>query len=185
MLRYIYLLLSILLIGSCVRPPEYPPEPIIEFVSMDKDIVTNTGDSVQIILKFTDGDGDLSFEEGYDESNLFVLDTLNNPHVIVGKLGEVELDSGQTIVTANVLIEDNRTGYLYNYIMPYIEPRNEDESISGLIYINFKTLTCRPFIPPNPTPLSIDTVSLTIQVFDRADHASNKVTTTPIYIQCR
>ncbi len=180
-----FMVLALLLINnSCVKPPEYPLEPVIQFVSMDKNLVKSNADSVTITLSFTDGDGNLSFEDGYTETNIFVLDTSNNPHRVIGPYTG-ELDTLQTLINTNVLLTDSRTGFIYNYTLPYIKVRNEETGISGEIYIVFKTLSCRPFIPPDPTPLEIDTLSLAIQILDKADNFSNIVHTPLITIDCK
>ncbi len=59
---------------SCVKPPDYPIIPEIEFVGFSKNQMIqdqfNT-DSVLVLLTFTDGDGDLGDEE---DLNIFVTD---------------------------------------------------------------------------------------------------------------
>ncbi len=60
--------------ASCVKPPDYPIVPEIEFVGFSKNQMIqdqfNT-DSVLVLLTFTDGDGDLGDEE---DLNIFVTD---------------------------------------------------------------------------------------------------------------
>ena len=68
------LVLSALLAGlSCVKPPEYPIEPHIEFTSVNKtDFVPFDPDSLYIKFYFEDGDGDLGDN---DSVNLFFHDS--------------------------------------------------------------------------------------------------------------
>lgn len=188
MLPYRTILLTAACIGitfsSCVKEPEYPVEPVISLIGMDKNLINNVSDSIKILLSFTDGDADLSFQEGYMSSNLFILDTTTNPNTIIEKYTNQVLDSGQTLIATNVLLTDSRTGYIYNYTLPFIELKGNIKNISGEIEITFKGLTCRPFIPPSTTPLQYDTLTFDIQILDRADHISNTVTTSPIVIDC-
>lgn len=76
-----YLLLSaaaltILALG-CVQPPDYPIEPVIEYVGLTKNTMLQgkTGeDETYITISFTDGDGDIGFfQEGSSmvETDLF------------------------------------------------------------------------------------------------------------------
>lgn len=58
--------------SSCLTPPEYPPEPRIEFISMQKDTVIQNQDSNVITIGFEDGDGDIGSN---DFENLFLTDT--------------------------------------------------------------------------------------------------------------
>ncbi len=59
--------------NACVDPPEYPEEPVIEFVSISKTNVVSQflqqEDSLAITISFTDGDGDL----GNDDNSLDVM----------------------------------------------------------------------------------------------------------------
>ena len=63
---------------SCVKPPDYPIEPEIEFAGLSKNQMLqdefNT-DSTFVLLTFTDGDGDLGHN---DSLNIFVTDKRDN-----------------------------------------------------------------------------------------------------------
>ncbi len=51
----------------CVQPPDYPDEPVIEFVSLSKSTMKQTPlgpDSILISFNFTDGDGNLGSVNG-------------------------------------------------------------------------------------------------------------------------
>jgi hypothetical protein len=59
----------------CVKPPDYPDEPVIDFKTLSKNTMyqaTFGQDSVVITFSFTDGDGDLGFQD--DQSSIFIVD---------------------------------------------------------------------------------------------------------------
>ncbi len=69
---------SLVLLG-CTEPPDYPDEPRIEFLSVNKNQVrqgsaTAISDTLIITFSFTDGDGDL----GSDSTNFFIRDSRDN-----------------------------------------------------------------------------------------------------------
>jgi len=53
----VFVLGGIFLLSSCLKPEEFPDEPIIEFVSFEAQ-----GDSGVFVISFTDGDGDIGLE---------------------------------------------------------------------------------------------------------------------------
>ena len=74
-------ILGITLFHGCIEPPDYPIEPVIAFVEMNRtQIVAQTIpedasralDTLLITFSFTDGDGDLG---GGDTSNVFLIDS--------------------------------------------------------------------------------------------------------------
>ncbi|NJN77879.1 MAG: hypothetical protein HC803_05735 [Saprospiraceae bacterium] len=74
-------ILTTTLIYGCVEPPDYPIEPVIEFVEMNRtQVIAQTIpedanralDTLIIKFSFTDGDGDLG---GGDTSNVFLIDS--------------------------------------------------------------------------------------------------------------
>jgi hypothetical protein len=159
--------LGILLFGAiavfqfCVKPPDYPDEPVITFESLSKDVMyqsTFGQDSVIITFAFTDGDGDLGFKDDAEES-IFIVD---------GR------DSFQKP----------------SYRIPHIEQQGAGNGISGSISIVVPTTCCiyPPPLPPCDTinaPQQLDTVFYLIRIKDRAGHLSNEIQTGPITLICR
>jgi len=67
----VFVLLGTFLLSSCLKPEEFPNEPIIEFISFEAQ-----GDSGIFVISFTDGDGDIGLEaqdtlEPYNESSYY------------------------------------------------------------------------------------------------------------------
>lgn len=144
----------------CVKPPDYPDEPVIDFKTLSKNTMyqaTFGQDSVVITFSFTDGDGDLGFQD--DQSSIFIVDgrdSFSKPP----------------------------------YRIPYIEQQGAGNGISGEISIVVPTTCCiyPPPLPPCDTvnpPQLLDTVFYWIQIKDRAGHLSNQIETAPITLICK
>ena len=75
--RYSFLILIIIFfVASCVKPPDYPIEPRIEFVSMNANTFDELDeDSLSVVIYFEDGDGDPNRDALYDQCVSFVLET--------------------------------------------------------------------------------------------------------------
>ncbi len=146
----------------CVQPPDYPDEPVIEFMSLSKDLMYQSKfgqDSVTITFSFTDGDGDLGFQD--DQESIFIVD------------GRDTFDKPP-------------------YRIPYIEQQGAGNGISGEISIVVPTTCCiypGTGIPPCDTTINApqmrDTVFYWLQIKDRAGNLSNKIQTNPIVLICR
>lgn len=149
----------------CVKPPDYPNEPVIEFAGLSKNVMRQSRlgpDTVWVSFNFTDGDGDLGSRDSMP--NIFIEDGRDS--------------FGKT-----------------PYSIPYIEPQGAGNGISGTITISLPTTCCLyPDIngikfPPCDTsknaPQNLDTVFYRIYITDRAGHVSNTITTEPITLICR
>lgn len=160
-----FMLTTLLLLQFCVKPPNYPDTPGIEFVSLSKNVLRQTqlgGDTVMVMFNFTDGNGDLGSQN--NEPNIFIEDGRDT----FGKAP---------------------------FAIPYIEPQGAGNGISGMITIALPTTCCiYPDIngikfPPCDTsknaPQQLDTVFYRIYIKDRAGNVSNTITTDPITLICR
>ncbi len=155
------LLAGLVILQFCVKPPDYPDEPVITFESLSKNTMyqsTFGQDSVVVTFGFTDGDGDLGFTN--DDESIFIVD---------GR------DSFQKP----------------SYRLPYIEQQGAGNGISGSISIVLPSTCCiyaKPFVPCDTTmnaPQQLDTVFYLIKIKDRAGHISNEIKTDPITLICR
>ena len=157
------LLLGFTLFQFCVKPPDYPDEPVIEFQSISKNTLRQSAlpgplDSVLVTLTFTDGDGDLG-----SEGNDF-----------------------------NIFIMDGRDSFPRDpYRLPYVAPQGTGNGISGDISIRLPSLCCI-YTEPDGTkracgsvPVQLDTLSYIIYIKDRAGHESNRIKTPPLTLICK
>jgi len=68
-------LFVILFIASCIKPPDYPDEPVIEFISVGRSSLKQDVDTTLITIGFTDGDGDLGLPDIETDRNFILTDT--------------------------------------------------------------------------------------------------------------
>lgn len=148
----------------CVKPPDYPKGPVIEFLSLSKDVLQQgkaKGDSLSVRFSYTDGDGDLGFPD--NES------------------------------TPSVFIRDDRDSFSkFQYLLPYVEPQGASNGISGEISIIVPTSCCIYVtdeglkLPCDLVPDSIkfDTLNYFIRIRDRAGNMSNEIKAGPITLRC-
>ena len=142
---------------ACKKGPEYPIEPAITFKDFVK-IPNNTGhdDKANLIISFTDGDGDIGLEEG---------DTMS-PYNSTSKyyynffITYYEVKNG-----IDSLIE---LPFTNNSRIPVITPTGRNKAIKGDIQIEL-------FIR-NPTAIN-DSICFDVSICDRALHVSNVIRT--------
>lgn len=172
--RIVRLILAMALLGAlslyhaCVKPPDYPQEPVIRFESMSKNVLkqgANKEDSLQISFSYTDGDGDLGFERDEDPADVFVSDS-RDPSL------------------------------QFQYKLPYVDPVGAGNGISGDITISVPTSCCIYILATTPDTIKVacnqaanyisrDTLTYKIRIRDRAGHFSNTIETEPITLICK
>lgn len=149
----------------CVKPPDYPKEPVIEFKSLSKstlrqtNLIPNNPDSIVVTFSYTDGDGDLGYPD-------------DDP-------------------TTSVLFRDARDQFPSERKLPYVDPQGAGNGISGEISVVLPT-TCCIHVNDEGTktaclsvPVNTDTLVYLISIRDRAGHVSNEIKTTPIVLICK
>ncbi|MFN0202583.1 MAG: hypothetical protein ACKVTZ_13750 [Bacteroidia bacterium] len=150
---YIYLLIITLFFCHCDRGSIFPPEPLIEYVSvnqtfLDYKVLEPQARELVITFQFRDGDGDLG---NADENQ-------NEP---------------------NLLVKDNRPEFSTNPNNPYASsipflPKNSRKPLQqGTISVTYT--------PTTPTPTK-DSTTFTIYIYDQAGNKSNEITTPMIYL---
>lgn len=118
-MRYFFSVVLVLLISilnSCIKPPQFSETPTIEFVSINSTQVQQMVDSIQMIISFKDGDGDLGSLGSDTSTNCFITDH-----------------------------RTGKPDYTYTYKIPFITPKGTTKDISGTIAINLPGITCIPF----------------------------------------
>ena len=156
---YLYLICLIVTVNACIKPPEYPIEPAIEWVGMSKDSIRQASivstDSVRLTFSYTDGDGDLGDD---DSLNVFFIDNRT------GGIGQ-------------------------QYKIPFLMQHAGAKGISGEVSITLRQTCCiydNGQLPCTPgIQQKYDTLVYTINIKDRAGHTSNAINTPPIRIICQ
>lgn len=152
----------VFLVTSCTPPPDFPDEPVIEFVSLTRNVLvqdrTGQADSTTMTISFTDGDGDLSFGE---ESNIFLRDL-------------------RTTAEAGA------------FTIPKIPEQGAVNGIKGTISFRVLTTCCvyPPDLglincSPSGGLFPEDTLRYEIYIVDQAGNESNRIETAPIFLQCQ
>ena len=145
--------------GSCLDVPDYPDEPLIEFVSVSKDTMQQgffQEDSLIVKFTFQDGDGDLGRSAQGEANNIFFI--------------------------------DERTGTIDNtFAIPDIPQEGAENGVEGEVRIVLFSTCCiipgiDPCVPDSSFPY--DTVQYRIYIKDKAGHQSNEILTTPIILRC-
>ena len=143
--RYSFLILILILFAaSCVKPPDYPNEPRIEFVSMNQNTFDELDeDSLSIVVYFEDGDGDLGSD---DSINMFWEDSRVPGFQIPFKIPFINIQGNSKAISGTIttyypitfcLSDDDAIDTFYYKI--YIVDRAGHESnvdSTGLIYLN-------------------------------------------------
>ena len=183
MKRLIYLLFFLFIIcaanNSCVKPKNFPNQPIIEFKEADKfesHFVSHTGsdsiflDSLYVIIKFTDGDGDIGIVAG---------DTTSKDDFQMKYLYK-DVNGNFVPYNDNLNVNPFDT-FFVSYRVPDITPKGQYKALQGEINARLKGKTNSGY--PNvlfiPTHTSI---KYEITLRDRAGNVSNKVTSTEIIV---
>ncbi|MFK7806396.1 MAG: hypothetical protein AB8F74_01220 [Saprospiraceae bacterium] len=157
--------LLLLALASCRDPPDYPDEPVIEFVSMSKNTMIQSplaaaGDFVFVNVSFTDGDGNLGSNNFNDSTRVYYSDMRFTPALPQPPIS-----------------------------IPLIPELGSGNGISGDITIKIPTTCCLyPGVGLPCEPLAgfpTDTVSYEIYILDRDDNKSNVIQTPPIVLICQ
>ena len=156
-------ILGVFLFGfqACVKPPDYPIEPVLTFKSFSKNGMkqspSKATDYLDVVINFTDGDGDLGNPEDGKKEDVFIFDTRDK------------------------VVSDN-------YKVPYVAPQGTGNGINGEMILRLYTTCCKypdgsiPCVPSST--YKTDTVRYKVWIFDRAGHKSNELQLPDIYLDC-
>ena len=158
-----------MIVSGCVNPPTYDIKPKIEFLSISRTLIDQL-DSIRFEFSFTDGDGDLGFQ---------------NPDTAACNLCD---SSCYDHATFSLFITDLRTNCLAPFEgIPYIPPKGSSDAISGKINVLLANICCispeREVCIPMPN-YPIDTIRYTVQIRDVAGNFSNIITLPPLVVRC-
>jgi hypothetical protein len=153
----ILLLISAVTFVSCYKTPEYPDIPTVKFENFEKpNTIFTLGETGNLILSFTDGDGDL------------------------GKASNQ--DSSSRVYYRN---QRDTTFFKENYyVIPNIPSKGTTDAISGTIAIKLSEALFNSYEAYFLLKgISVDTFTYQVYVTDRANHVSNIITTPPIIVK--
>lgn len=142
---FIFSVLSLCVLQSCVKDGEFPNEPNIEFLDFEVFGTVTSIDSAVFSFSFTDGDGDIGAEDSTDFNCFLIYEEKNN----------------DTITTFPSI--ENRS-----YSLPSLTPKAKDKSIEGDV-----SLTIKPAPIYNITTDSAFRYSC--YIIDRAGNTSNMI----------
>jgi len=151
-------LLCSLIHWSCLKAPEYPIEPVINFISVSKDVMKQSDfnqDSTYVTFGFTDGDGDLG---DADSVNIFVTDERIARNPTIFKIPLLSQSAGAKGISGEIRLR--------MFSECCIFPNGQQP--------------CEP-----SAQFPTDTLTYSIYIQDRAGHKSNVIYTTPIILLCQ
>jgi hypothetical protein len=143
--------------NSCIKAPDFPIEPVIEFQSISKDVIIQNSieeDSLIIVFSFTDGDGDLGDN---DSLNVFLTDSRDNFVAERFRIPFVPREGAANGISGDITIRVLSTCCIYPDLTP-------------------------PCTPSQTNPL--DSLFYKIQIKDRAGNESNIIETPRILVRC-
>jgi len=153
------LILFVIGMDSCTKNEVFSDIPAIEMSG--KQVYKNP---TEMIIDFTDGDGDIGFNEG-DTLPPYNLDTTNFNKFYYDLLfyyfQKNEAGEWEEIIFDEVN---------YFYRLPVITPRGQNKSLKGEIKVAISLPLLRP-----------DSIRFEVELIDKALNVSNRITTPVIY----
>ncbi|MDX2070951.1 MAG: hypothetical protein SFV55_21155 [Haliscomenobacter sp.] len=163
---FLFCLLILLLASTCSNPPEFPAEPVIEYLGLSHTSIDQSRgggiplDTIEIRFAFTDGDGDLGSE---DSTNISLTDSRDNFEHFFKVSPIPQLGSGDGI-QGEISIKLTNSPDTKYFCCTFPNTR----------------LTCIP-----STTFPTDSLSYFIRIRDRSGNWSNTIKTERITIFCK
>jgi hypothetical protein len=147
-----------LLLSSCLKTEEFPPEPMLVFKSYDQ-----AAEPARLTVSFTDGDGDI----GLDQGDTLAPFNPGSPWYHNFFVDYYKMENGTWVQQVFTLP-------LY-YRIPVITPTGQNRSLQGDISVDI----AQQVLPQLPG----DTVRFGVHIADRALHVSNTVFSDAVIVQ--
>ena len=151
-------ILTVIVQWSCLKAPEYPIEPIINFVGLTSEVMKQgafNSDSTIITFSFTDGDGDLGDN---DSVNIFLTDERIDTITTSFKIPLLSQSAGAKGISGEIAIKVYTTCCLF--------PNGQT-----------------PCTPSSQYP--VDSLVYGIYIIHRGQHMSNIIYTPAIKLLCQ
>ena len=145
------------LAAGCLPEPQYPLEPVIDFVSME---LTESGGR-ELVLSFTDGDGDVGLGQG-DTLPPFCATCEHHQNL---KLEYEELRDGAWIP---ISLNPDIGQVPFYYRVPRVSPTGQSPALQGTIALD---------MPAWYLTSPYDTLRFQVTLWDRSLNASNTLLT--------
>lgn len=150
-------IISALVLSSCLKPEEFPLEPIITYERFN--VMT---DSASLVISFTDGDGDIGLSRNdttgdFSPSNYFHHNLFIEYYEKDDALGWVR---GKTLAGDDIS---------FIYRVPYLTPNGNNKALKGEIEVTLEPTYYNPFSSES------DTIMYKITLADRSLKVSNVV----------
>lgn len=155
-------IISTLILSSCLKPEEYPLEPIVTYERFN---VMN--DSATLVVSFTDGDGNIGLRQS-DTTGDFSPNKYFHHNFFVEYY---EKDDALGWVRGKTLTGDD-IEFLYR--IPYLTPNGNNKALKGEIEVTIEPTYYNPFSTQS------DTIMYKIYLADRNLNISNVVESTII-----
>jgi hypothetical protein len=153
-----------LVLHSCYKHNEYSIIPEIQFEEIK--YLGDSNDSIGVVIRFTDGDGDIGFTQG-DTLPPFNRDTSAYNYYYYN----LHFYTYHFVDTSWVLFEFEDPYNDGSYRIKDITPKGQDKSLNGTIQAGIRLSPAMP-----------DSIFYEIELVDRALHISNRVQT-PVIVK--
>ena len=177
MKRFFYFLLFFLLVGSinfsCVKKKDYPVAPVITFKEISSKMDTTAGGVTQlkgidIVIKFTDGDGDVGVAAGDPLPDL----------KLVYQYEYLAADNSYKFKPYDMSTSSGFDTLSFPYRIPNITPDGQYKALDGEIKIQLRGFPLVPLYPM--VPLQGSKFRFAIIMRDRANNYSDWIYTDEI-----
>lgn len=157
MKKFLYIIITLAVLFSCLKPQEFPPEPIIEF-----DSFTAMNDSGELVISFTDGDGNVGLSES-DTTGVYSSTQKYHHNLFVEyfeKVDGIGWQPGKDLAGEDIV---------FLYRIPVLTPSGKNKALKGKIRV-----TIEPSYY-NTLSSDSDTIKYRIMLADRDLNESNFV----------
>ena len=148
-------LLASILLASCLKPETFPDEPIIKFESF-----TPFSDSGEIVISFTDGDGNIGLAES-DTTGEFSSTKRYHHNLFVKyfeKIDGIGWQQGKDLAGEDIT---------FLYRIPTLTPSGKNKALKGSIKVMIEPTYYNPLSPDS------DSIKYYITLADRNFNESN------------
>ncbi len=163
----------VVMLSGCLKPEEFPDEPILTFKSLEQkyEAVLNDPDPerfIYVTVGFTDGDGDIGLD----------------PQDTLSPFGVGEAHNFNFVCDFKMLIDGQWTdiGSEWPNRIKRISPSGQDPTLNGEIIVKVGPYP-EPRVGPVQPILTGDTMRVSVSLEDRSLHMSNTVTSEAFVLQ--